>query len=192
MVRTLSTMKLAPGATAPAFTLPDASGKKHSLADARGPVMVVFTCNHCPFVKHIRDPFAALAKEYAAKGVSVFGINSNDVEEHPDDSPAKMIEEAKVAGYVFPYLVDESQAVAKAYGAACTPDFFLFDKAKKLFYRGQMDDSRPGNQVPVTGKDLRAALDAVVAGKAAPAEQKPSMGCNIKWKSGNEPEYFKP
>jgi peroxiredoxin len=191
MVRTMSTMKLEIGASAPPFRLPDGRGRQFSLADAKGPVLVAFICNHCPFVKHIRDPFAALTKEYAAKGVSIFGINSNDTVAHPDDAPERMLEESQDAGYVFPYLVDESQDVAKAYGAACTPDFFVFDEAKKLVYRGQMDDSRPGNNRTVTGADLRSALEAAIAGRSM-REQKPSMGCNIKWKPKNEPEYFKP
>lgn len=191
MVRTLSTMQLEIGASAPPFRLPDARGRQHALADAKGPVLVAFICNHCPFVKHVREEFAKLTAEYAAKGVSVFGINSNDTVAHPDDAPDRMLDEVTDAGYVFPYVVDETQAVAKAYGAACTPDFFVFDGAKKLVYRGQMDDSRPGNGKPVTGADLRAALDAAIAGKPV-KDQKPSMGCNIKWKPKNEPAYFRP
>ncbi len=132
-----------------------------------------------------------MAKEYRAKGVAVVGINSNDIKSHPDDSPAKMKIEATKYGYVFPYLFDETQEVAKAYRAACTPDFFLFDREQKLVYRGQMDDSRPGNGQPVTGADLRAAMDAVLAGRPVPEPHKPSAGCNIKWIPGNEPEYYK-
>jgi thiol-disulfide isomerase/thioredoxin len=147
-------------------------------------------CNHCPFVKHIRSQLAQLARDYQAKGAAIVGINSNDVENYPDDAPDKMALEVKSAGYTFPYLYDKTQAVAKAYRAACTPDFFLFDKEKKLVYRGQLDNSRPGNDLPVTGADLRAALDAVLEDRAVPKEQKPSIGCNIKWKPGNEPDYF--
>lgn len=146
-------------------------------------------CNHCPYVKHIRAGLAQLAREYQPR-VAIVGINSNDAVNYPADSPSKMAEEVRTAGYLFPYLYDETQAVAKAYRAACTPDIFVFDRNKALVYRGQFDDSRPGNNVLVTGKDLRAALDAVLAGKPAPPQQKPSIGCNIKWKPGNEPEYF--
>jgi thiol-disulfide isomerase/thioredoxin len=153
-------------------------------------LLVVFMCNHCPFVKHIRSQFADLARKYQARGVAIVGINSNDVEISPGDSPEKMAEEVTTIGYTFPYLFDESQAVAKAYRAACTPDIYLFDRGRLLVYRGQFDDSRPGNGLPVTGRDLRAALDAVLAGQAVPANQKPSIGCNIKWRSGNAPDYF--
>jgi peroxiredoxin len=193
MVRTESTM-LALGTRAPDFKLPDTSGKLVSRDDfAKSPAMLVmFICNHCPFVKHVRSGLAALARDYQKKGVAIVGINSNDVATHPDDSPELMKEEAAAAGYTFPYLFDESQSVAKAYRAACTPDFFLFDAFKKLVYRGQMDGSRPGNDVPVTGADLRAALDAVLAGKPVMAKQRASMGCNIKWKTGNEPAWFPP
>jgi peroxiredoxin len=179
------------GTAAPDFTLPDTSGKAVALADfAKAPALLVaFICNHCPYVKHIRKGLADLAREYQAKGVAIVGINANDVKNYPDDSPAKMAEEVKLAGYSFPYLYDESQKTARAYQAACTPDFFLFDRARKLVYRGQMDDSRPNNGRPVTGADLRAALDAVLAGKPAAAKQVPSMGCNIKWKPGAAPAY---
>lgn len=191
MVRTASTM-LPLGTTAPAFSLPDTQGKNVSLADfsAAPALLVMFICNHCPFVKHIRTGLAQLARDYQARGAAIVGISSNDVGSHLDDSPEKMAQEARDAGYVFPYLYDESQQVAQAYRAACTPDFFLFDRDKRLVYRGQLDDSRPGNGIPVTGGDLRAALDAVLAGKAPAAEQKPSIGCNIKWIAGNEPDYF--
>jgi peroxiredoxin len=191
MVQTASTM-LALGTAAPDFRLPDTSGKMVSLADFRSApaLAVIFMCNHCPYVKHVAEGLAQLARDYQARGVAVVGINSNDWEEYPDDSPKKMAEEVQARGYTFPYLADESQEVAKAYCASCTPDFFLFDRQRMLVYRGQMDGSRPGNNVPVTGKDLRAALDAVLAGKPVSAEQKPSLGCNIKWKPGNEPEYF--
>jgi peroxiredoxin len=172
------------GMAAPDFRLPDTDGKLVALADfAKSPALLVaFICNHCPYVKHVRSAFAQLARDYQAKGVAIVGISSNDVVSHPDDSPAKMKEEKAAAGYVFPYLFDESQDVAKAYHAACTPDFFVFDKNRKLAYRGQMDGSRPGNDKPNDGADLRAALDAVLAGVAPAAQQWPSIGCNIKWK----------
>jgi peroxiredoxin len=180
------------GTRAPEFKLPDTSGKTVSLSDFNGApaLVVIFMCNHCPFVKHIRSGLAQVARDYQPGKVAVVGINSNDVANYPDDSPARMAAEVKSAGYIFPYLYDESQAVAKAYRAACTPDFYVFDRDRHLVYRGQLDDSRPGNGVPVTGKDLRAALDAVLAGKSASSNQKPSIGCNIKWKAGNEPDYF--
>jgi thiol-disulfide isomerase/thioredoxin len=177
---------------APSFTLPDPAGRDISLDaldDAQG-LLVMFICNHCPFVKHIRVELARFCSEYQPKGLAVVAINSNDVDSHPDDSPEKMAEEVMQVGYTFPYLVDESQEVAKAYRAACTPDFFLFDREHRLVYRGQFDDSRPGNDVPVTGADLRAAADAVIEGDPVPRDQKPSIGCNIKWKPGNAPEYF--
>jgi peroxiredoxin len=191
VVKTASIM-LPLGTQTPDFTLPDANGKKYSLADfSRSPALLVaFICNHCPYVKHVAFGLALLAKEYQKKDLAVVGVNSNDVESYPDDSPAKMLEEAKSRGYTFPYLYDETQLVAKAFGAACTPDFYVFDKNRKLVYRGQMDSSRPGNGMPVTGDDLRAALDAVLAGRPVSETQKPSIGCNIKWKSGNEPPYF--
>jgi len=179
------------GTDAPDFRLPDTTGKTVSLADFKSaPVLLVmFICNHCPYVKHIRAGLAQLARDYQPRGVAVVAISANDAANYPEDSPANMAREVKSAGYTFPYLHDESQAVAKAYRAACTPDFFLFDRARKLVYRGQFDDSRPGNGVPVTGKDLRAALDAVLAGKPTATFQAPSIGCNIKWKAGNEPDY---
>jgi thiol-disulfide isomerase/thioredoxin len=152
-------------------------------------LVVVFMCNHCPYVKHIASGLAQLARDYLPRGVALVGISSNDVANYPADSPAKMAEEAKAAGYLFPYLYDENQAVAKAYRAACTPDLYLFDGGQRLVYRGQFDDSRPGNGLPVTGKDLRAALEAVLAAKPVSLQQKPSLGCNIKWKAGNEPEW---
>ena len=191
MALTPSTM-LPLGTTAPDFKLPDTNGKIVSLADFQDKpaLLVLFICNHCPYVKHIRAGLAQLARDYLPKQVAIVGINSNDVANYPDDSPARMKEEVKSAGYLFPYLYDESQAVAKAYRAACTPDIYLFDKNRKLAYRGQLDDSRPGNGVPVTGGDLRAALDAVLAGEPVSPNQKASMGCNIKWKTGNEPDYF--
>jgi peroxiredoxin len=191
MALTPSTM-LPLGTTAPDFKLPDTNGKIVSLVDFKNApaLLVLFICNHCPYVKHIRAGLAQLACDYAPKGVGIVGISSNDVANYPDDSPARMKEEAKSASYIFPYLYDETQAVAKAYRAACTPDIYLFDKNQKLVYRGQIDDSRPNSGVPMTGKDLRAALDAVLAGKPVSPSQKASMGCNIKWKAGNEPDYF--
>jgi peroxiredoxin len=191
MALTPSTM-LPLGTTAPDFKLPDTNGKTVSLADFKDKpaLLVLFICNHCPYVKHIRAGLAQLARDYLPRGVAIVGINSNDIANYPDDSPARMKEEAKSAGYLFPYLYDETQAVAKAYRAACTPDIYLFDKGCKLVYRGQHDDSRPGNGIPVTGKDLRAALDAVLAGKPISQNQKASAGCNIKWKTGNEPDYY--
>jgi peroxiredoxin len=174
------------GTSAPAFSLPDATtAKTVSIGDFKNApaLLVMFICNHCPYVKHVRSGIAQLVKDYQTKGVAAVGISSNDVENYPDDSPQKMAVEAREAGYTFPYLYDESQAVARSYQAACTPDIFLFDREKRLVYRGQLDDSRPGNGIPVTGKDLRAALDAVLAGKPVAALQKPSIGCNIKWKT---------
>ena len=180
------------GTAAPDFRLPDTNGKLVARDDFRAApgLLVMFICNHCPYVKHIRQGLAAFGRDYAAKGLAIVGINSNDVANYPDDSPAKMAEEAKAAGYTFPYLFDDSQAVAKAYAAACTPDFFLYDRDGKLVYRGQFDESRPGSGIAVTGKDLRAACDAVLGAKPVSAEQRPSIGCNIKWKRGNEPKYF--
>lgn len=191
MVLTESTM-LPLGTMAPDFRLPDADGAAFALSDfTSAPVLLVaFLCNHCPFVKHVRAAFAALAREYAGRGVAVVGINSNDFEAHPDDSPAKMKLEVRAAGYTFPYLVDASQSVAKAYKAACTPDFYVFDARQRLAYRGQMDASRPGNGKPNDGADLRAALDAVLSGMPAAEIQRPSAGCNIKWKPGNAPQWF--
>ena len=188
MVQTASTM-VPLGTPAPDFRLADASGKVFSRDDFRSApaLLVMFICNHCPYVKHVAAGMAGLARDYQARGVAVVAINSNDYRAFPDDAPEKMAEEVRLRGYTFPYLVDETQEVAGAYGAVCTPDFFLFDKERKLVYRGQMDSSRPGNQVPVTGKDLRAALEAVLAGEPVAAEQRPSLGCNIKWKPGNEP-----
>lgn len=191
MVMTRSRM-LSLGTQAPAFSLPDANGKPVSLADFADAkaLVVVFMCNHCPFVKHLRGGLAKLGRDCAEKGMAMVGINSNNYEQYPDDSPDRMRSEANVYGYEFPYLVDAEQSVAKAYQAACTPDFFVFDGEQKLVYRGQFDDSRPGNEIAVTGKDVYAVLGAVLEGKAVAEEQKPSMGCNIKWKPGNEPDYF--
>lgn len=191
MVKTASTM-LPLGTPAPDFSLPDAEGNTVALGDlADAPaLLVIFMCNHCPYVKHVAAGLADLVREYQRRGVAVVGINSNDVESFPDDAPAKMAREVEYRGYTFPYLYDETQEVAKAYRAACTPDFYVFDRDRKLVYRGQMDSSRPQSGVPVTGADLRAALDAALAGRPIPEEQRPSLGCNIKWKAGNEPEYF--
>ena len=191
MALTPSTM-LPLGTGAPDFRLPDTTGKFVSLADFKtAPAMLLmFICNHCPYVKHLRAGLAQLGRDYSPRGAAIVAINANDVANYPEDSPARMKEEALAAGYTFPYLYDETQAIAKALHAACTPDFFLFDRARRLVYRGQFDDSRPGNGVPVTGKDLRNALDAVLAGKPPSTFQAPSMGCNIKWKRGNEPDYF--
>jgi peroxiredoxin len=186
MVMTASTM-LPLGTPAPDFSLPDTKSNIISIDDFKDTpaLLVIFMCNHCPFVKHILKGMVELIKKYQEKGVAVVGINSNDVASFPEDRPEMMAKIAKAAGYTFPYLY------AKAYRAACTPDFFLFDKKRKLVYRGQMDDSRPGNNIPVTGIDLRAALDAVLAGGKVSDKQKPSIGCNIKWKHGNVPKYAK-
>jgi peroxiredoxin len=190
MVETPS-MMLELGTEAPDFSLPDTAGRRVSRADFAGkPLLVMFICNHCPFVKHVREKLAEITRAYRDKGVGVVGINSNDVSSYPDDSPAKMKREVATVHYTFPYLFDQTQEVAKAYRAACTPDFFLFNKAHRLVYRGQMDASRPGNDVPVTGEDLTDAVEAVLAGQAPSADQKPSMGCNIKWKAGNAPDYY--
>lgn len=180
------------GSSAPDFVLPDTEDNIVSLSDFEQTpaLLVVFMCNHCPFVGHILKDFVELAKEYQQKGVAVVAISSNDIDDFPEDNPEMMAQKAKEAGFTFPYLYDETQEVAKAYKATCTPDFFLYNKERKLVYRGQMDDSRPGNNVPITGSDLRAAMEAVLEGKNAPAKQRPSMGCNIKWKKGNEPDYY--
>jgi len=190
MVKTASTM-LPLGTTAPDFSLPNVDGSAVSRADFAGrPMLVIFMCNHCPFVIHLRAALAAFADKYQAKGLAVIGISSNDVATHPQDGPEEMKAEAKSAGYRFPYLYDGDQSVAQAYKAACTPDFFLFDGDHSLVYRGQFDSSRPGNEVAITGEDLKAACDAVLAGDDVTSDQKPSIGCNIKWKTGSEPDYF--
>lgn len=191
MVRTASTM-LPLGTPAPDFELPDTDGSMVSLnsfRDAKA-LLVVFMCNHCPYVKHVAPALQKLAVEYQARGVAVIGISSNDVENYPDDSPEKMAEEKSFRGYTFPYLYDGDQSVAKAYHAACTPDFYVFDGEHQLAYRGQMDGSRPKSDQPVTGTDLRAALDALLAGEEPAEKQIASIGCNIKWKIGSEPDYF--
>jgi len=181
------------GTPTPDFSLPDVvMGKTVSLSHFKNSpaLLVMFICNHCPYVKHVQAGLTQMAKDLQARGVAVVAISSNDAANYPEDGPEKMKEEAKRAGYTFPYLFDESQSVARAYRAACTPDFFLFDGQQKLVYRGQMDDARRGNTLPVTGKDLRAAVDAVLDGQPVSANQIPSLGCNIKWKPGQEPEYF--
>ncbi len=192
MVKTASTM-LPLGSQLPPFSLTDTvtgqTVSSEDFRDARG-LLVIFLCNHCPFVIHIREELAKFAKEYQEKGLAIVGISSNEIEHYPQDGPEKMKEEAARAGYTFPYLFDETQDVAKAFHAACTPDFFLFDGEGKLIYRGQFDDSRPESGIPVTGEDLRAACDALLAGQPMIADQKPSIGCNIKWKPGAEPDYF--
>lgn len=191
MVKTASTM-VRLGTRATPFSLVNVDGKTVSLSDFdRAPaLLVVFMCNHCPFVKHIGPNLSQLAREYQSQGLAIVGINSNDVATHPQDSPEQMVHEAEAQGYSFPYLFDETQEVAKAYGAACTPDFFVYDSNRTLVYRGQYDSSRPNSGVPVTGKDLRSALDAVLAGRPVNENQTPSIGCNIKWTPGNEPQYF--
>jgi peroxiredoxin len=192
MAKTLSTM-LDLGTTAPDFTLPDVvSGKTMALTDftSNKALLVMFICRHCPFVKHIEHELARLGRDYADKDVAIVAISANDAAEHPDDAPESLKEMAEQLGFTFPFLYDESQSVAKAYSAACTPDFFLFDQSRKLVYRGQLDDSRPESGIPVTGKDLRAAIDAVLNDQAVNPDQRASIGCNIKWKSGNEPSYF--
>jgi peroxiredoxin len=183
---------LALGTAAPDFDLPDITGKTLSLADfgEAKALLVIFMCNHCPYVKHVAAELATLGREYLGKGAAVVGINANDVENHPDDSPSKMAEEATNSGYTFPYLHDDTQSVAQAYRAACTPDFYVFDQHRRLVYRGQLDASRPGNGIPVTGADVRAALDAVLNEQTDIPNQQASLGCNIKWKPGNEPDYF--
>jgi thiol-disulfide isomerase/thioredoxin len=191
MARTPSTM-LDLGTRAPTFRLTDFEGRPHAIDDfaASPALLVVFMCEHCPFVRHIRPVFAGFTREYADKGLATVAINSNDLAAYPQDGPDAMRRESAEFGYVFPYLIDATQDVAKAYQAACTPDFFLFDAARRLVYRGQFDGSRPGSGLPVTGADLRAAVDALLAGRPVPPEQRPSLGCNIKWKEGNAPGYF--
>ena len=193
MVVTPSTMPPI-GMAAPDFTLPDVDGRAVSLEDFDGAkaLVVVFMCNHCPFVKHLKGAFRDFAAEYQEKGMAVVAINSNDAERFPQDGPEAMARDAAAHGYSFPYLWDESQEVAKAYRAACTPDFFLFDEGRSLAYRGQFDGSRPGSDVAVTGEDLRAAADAVLARRAPSPDQRASVGCNIKWKPGNAPSVPPP
>jgi peroxiredoxin len=190
MVAETSTM-VELGIDAPGFDLPGTDGHHHRLEDYEGApgLLVMFICNHCPYVKHVNHKLAELTGQWIDRGLAVVGINSNDVVTHPGDSPERMVEVAADVGYRFPYLYDEDQSVAKAYRAACTPDFFLFDADKRLVYRGQFDASRPGSGTPVTGADLTAAVDAVLAGTAPAPDQHASMGCNIKWRRGNEPDY---
>jgi peroxiredoxin len=191
MVRTASTM-LPLGTRAPDFALPDTDGNTVSVSDLAGSkaLLVIFMCNHCPYVKHVADQLKLLSDEYMPSGLAVVGISSNDAEKYPDDSPQAMAKEKAARGYQFPYLYDADQAVAQAYAAACTPDFYLFDADMQLAYRGQLDSSRPKTEIPVSGEDLRAAIDAVLAGAAPSDQQTPSIGCNIKWKEGLEPTYF--
>lgn len=191
MSKTPSTM-LELGSKAIDFSLPDpVTNASVSLSDFAGqPVLVAFICNHCPYVIHIMDEFSAFAKEYGEKGLKIIAINANDVENYADDSPEKMVEFVKQYGLNFPYLYDETQETAKAYTAACTPDFFMYDGDGKLVYRGQFDAARPKSDVPINGADMRAAAEALLAGKAPDGNQIPSLGCNIKWKAGNEPTYF--
>lgn len=192
MVKTPSTM-LDLGTSSPDFSLPDVvSGQSISLDTFSGKkaLLVMFICRHCPFVKHIQQELARIGKDYSDKDVGIVAISSNDAMSFPEDSPSSLKQMAEELGFGFPFCYDESQETAKAYAAACTPDFYLFNEARELVYRGQLDDSRPGNAVPVTGKDLRRALDAVLRSEPVDRNQKPSLGCNIKWKTGNEPEYF--
>lgn len=193
MVLTPSTM-LPLGTRLPSFSLPDSDGRVVSSDDfAQAPALLVaFICGHCPFVTHIRHGFAQFAREYQPRGLAIVAINSNDIEAFPEDGPDGMRDEARRAGYVFPYLFDETQDVAKAFRAACTPDLYLFDANRSLVYRGRFDDSRPRTSppMPVTGRDIRAAVDAVLAGAPVPQDQKGSVGCNIKWKRGGTPDYF--
>jgi len=192
MVLTPSTM-LPLGTAAPDFALREVtSGKTVKLADfaQKKALVVMFICNHCPYVKHVEDGLTAFGRDYEGRDVAIVAISSNDAETHPDDAPEKLAATVKKRGWKFTYLYDQAQSVAQRYTAACTPDFFLFDGQRKLVYRGQFDASRPNSGVPVTGADLRAALEALLAGKPVAKEQKPSLGCNIKWRAGNEPAYF--
>ena len=194
MVRTPSTMPPL-GIQAPDFELTDVrNGAVVTRDGAKGPrgLLVMFICNHCPYVKHVRAALAEFGRDYRARGLGIVAISSNDPTSHPEDAPEQMREEARAAGYDFPYCFDATQEVAKAYQAACTPDFFLFDEDLRLFYRGQLDETRPNGGKPATGRDLRAAADALLAGRSAPTEQIASIGCNIKWRAGNEPEWFGP
>jgi peroxiredoxin len=189
----VSSTMLELGTAAPDFALPDVvSGETISLATFAGKpaLLVMFICQHCPFVKHVQAELARLGQDYGPKDVGIIAISANSVQTHPQDAPEHLKAMAETLQFNFPYCYDETQEVAKAYTAACTPDFFVFDGDRRLVYRGQLDDSRPGNDTPVTGKDLRAALDAVLAGQTVDPNQKPSIGCNIKWTPGNEPAYF--
>jgi peroxiredoxin len=192
MALTASTM-LALGTKAPDFQLPEVSSGEqislHNFSDKKA-LLVMFICRHCPFIKHIQGQLSSLGKDYSGSGLAMVAISSNDAEKYPDDSPESLSSMSRHLGFSFPLLYDETQAVAQAFTAACTPDFFLFDRNCQLVYRGQLDDSRPGNGRPITGSDLRNAIDAALLGKSVSADQKPSIGCNIKWKPGNEPSYF--
>jgi len=192
MAKTASTM-LALGTPAPDFALPDVvTGRTISLETFRGKtaLLLMFICRHCPFVIHVQDELARIGRGYASTGLGIVAISANDAVAHPEDAPASLREMAETLGFTFPLCHDESQSVAKAYRAACTPEFYLFDAARRLVYRGQLDDARPGGDAPVTGRDLRAAIDAALAGRAPDAAQRPGIGCNIKWKPGNAPDYF--
>ena len=186
----VSSLKAELGAPAPTFALPDVrTGRTLSSDDLiAGPLLVMFICNHCPYVKHVRQGLVEVGRAYANAPIDIVAISSNDADNYPDDSPEELARVADEVGYPFPLLYDATQEVAKAFGAVCTPDFFLYDRDRRLVYRGQMDDSRPRNSIPVTGSDLRAAIDAVLAGDPVPEDQKPSIGCSIKWKPGNEPD----
>jgi peroxiredoxin len=180
------------GTKAPEFDLPDVTdGRLVSLSDfeAKRALLVMFICRHCPYVRHVREELARLGRDFAGSELGIVAISSNDVDEYPEDRPESLAEEAREVGYAFPYLFDETQEVAKAYTAACTPDFFLFDADRALVYRGQLDDSRPSNGLPVTGTDLRAAIDAALSGRPVSEDQRASIGCGIKWRAGNEPSY---
>ena len=177
------------GTRAPDFSLPDPDGKTHSMGESANAYLVMFICNHCPFVKHVRSELARLGTDYGPRGVRIVAINSNDTERYPADGPEPMRREARDAGYPFPYVLDADQSVAKAYRAACTPDFYVFDADRRLVYRGQLDDSRPANGKPVDGRDVRAALEGILAGRPVSGQQLPSIGCSIKWRPGNEPPY---
>ena len=189
MMAAAKSQMLAVGTRAPEFSLPDPDGQVHTLRDGAEAYLVMFICNHCPYVKHVREELARLGRDYADRNVAIYAINSNDTDRYPGDSPENMKREAETWGYSFPYLFDADQSVARAYRAACTPDFYLFDAGRSRVYRGQLDDSRPSNDAPADGRDLRAALDAALSGIPASEQQTPSIGCSIKWKPGNEPDY---
>lgn len=193
MALTPSTMQPL-GSSIPDFSLPDVrTGKKVSLADfkERKALLVMFICRHCPYVKHVEHEIARIGRDFVPKGLGIVAVSSNDAAGYPEDAPAKLAEMADALGFLFPFCYDEDQSAARRFGAACTPDFFVYDAARKLVYRGQLDGSRPGNSEPVSGRDLRAALDAVMSGAPVSGTQKASLGCNIKWKPGNEPDYFR-
>jgi thiol-disulfide isomerase/thioredoxin len=191
MILAVNSTMLALETAAPPFSLPEPlTGRTVALEDfARRPLLVMFLCNHCPYVQHIREGLVQLGRDYEGRGLGMVAISANDAEAYPEDAPEELAREARAHGYAFPYLYDQSQRVARVFTAACTPDFFLFDATHRLVYRGQFDGSRPGSGIPVTGEDLRRAIDAVLAGRAVPAQQLPSLGCSIKWRPGNEPAY---